>query len=265
MLVFKSVGNTKNSGSGFVFNKSFRTNRRVISSFRSDTNVISAVAGDRRITKVADTDDGICDADCSLREAVATASDNEIITFDTTAFSTADHIVLTLGELRVRHTLTIVGTNMSESRVTVGRNSFPAPAARIIFNTGTLTLINMIITGGTAPGDFGGGIFNSGTLTLINTEVTGNSALGGGGIENRGTLNATNSTISDNTTSHPSTRTQGGGIANSGMMTLINTTISNNQATSGDLVRYGGSGGGIYHRNGTATLRNVTLSGVPHL
>jgi len=49
------------------------------------------------VTKIADTNDGMCNADCSLREAIAAANasaDNDAIEFSTTLFSTAQIIVL---------------------------------------------------------------------------------------------------------------------------------------------------------------------------
>jgi CSLREA domain-containing protein len=211
-----------------------------------------------KVTKWSDSNDGICDSDCSLREAIAVANDGDIIRLDSPT------IELQWNELTVTRTLTIVGAGRTEfgksSTLIRTSSSGVTPQGRIIYNTGDLTLVNMTITGGTAPGDYGGGIFNSGTLALINTEVTGNSAGSGGGIENRGTLNATNSTISSNTASFSSFRGEGGGIENSGTMTLVNTTVSNNVATSGNLMSYGGDGGGIHTQRGTATLRNVTIA-----
>ena len=34
------------------------------------------------VTKIADTNDGVCDSDCSLREAIAVASTGDTISFD---------------------------------------------------------------------------------------------------------------------------------------------------------------------------------------
>ena len=50
------------------------------------------------VTKTADTNDGRCDADCSLREAVTAANNtvnDDIIEFDPAVFSTAQQITLT--------------------------------------------------------------------------------------------------------------------------------------------------------------------------
>jgi CSLREA domain-containing protein len=218
--------------------------------FSQTTNIHAATL---TVTKTADTNDGICNADCSLREAIAIANDN-----DTILFETANFVKLTQGELIITRNLTIAGTN--ETKLTITRDISASPAARIFYIQpgASLTLTNTIVTGGTAPLDVGGGIFNGGSLTLINTMVTNNSATQGGGIENRGTLNITNSTISNNFALSP--QPVGGGINNSGSMTIINSTISNNEATTGPMTG-GGIGGGI-NNFGTspAIMRNVTVA-----
>src|SRR4051794_30510560 len=56
------------------------------------------------VTKVDDTNDGICDTDCSLREAVAVAnasSGDDIINFDPTVFGSAQAILLSAGSLDI--------------------------------------------------------------------------------------------------------------------------------------------------------------------
>lgn len=56
------------------------------------------------VTKTADTNDGACDADCSLREAVAAANASEsddTINFDPNVFSATRIITLTGGQLSV--------------------------------------------------------------------------------------------------------------------------------------------------------------------
>src|SRR2546423_704466 len=44
--------------------------------------VIPAYASTVVVTKLADTNDGVCDSDCSLREAIATAGVGATITFN---------------------------------------------------------------------------------------------------------------------------------------------------------------------------------------
>ena len=71
------------------------------------------------VTKTADTNDGSCNADCSLREAIAAANstvNDDVIEFDPAVFSTAQTISLTynLGSriltISNNGTLTINGT-----------------------------------------------------------------------------------------------------------------------------------------------------------
>jgi predicted outer membrane repeat protein len=115
-----------------------------------------------------------------------------------------------------------------------------------IYNDGTLTVTNSTFTGNTA-GD-GGGINNSGILTVSGSTFTGNSAAGGGGIDNNGTLTVSSSTFSGN-----SATTNGGGIRNNGASSMLrNSTFSGNMATN--------NGGGIYNVK-TITVANSTLSG----
>src|SRR5439155_2661039 len=74
-----------------------------------------------------------------------------------------------------------------------------------------------------------GGIYNTATLTLNNVTVTGNHAdVSGGGIANDGTVTLTNDTVSGNTAN-----TAGGGISNTFELTLNAVTVSGNTANSG--------------------------------
>jgi CSLREA domain-containing protein len=52
------------------------------------------------VTKLEDTNDGFCDTDCSLREAIATAAPSNTITFDTALSDETIHLasMLTLSK-----------------------------------------------------------------------------------------------------------------------------------------------------------------------
>ena len=111
------------------------------------------------------------------------------------------------------------------------------------------TLANLIITGGNASNDSGGGIYNSGTLTLANSTLSGNTASAdGGGIYNSsGTVTLTNDTLSGNSA------TDGGGMYNSsGSATLTNVIFNNNSAIY--------ACGGMFNSSSSPTLTNVTFS-----
>ncbi|MCB9135267.1 MAG: hypothetical protein H6636_07560 [Anaerolineales bacterium] len=113
--------------------------------------------------------------------------------------------------------------------------------------TGTLTVNEVIITGGAAPGDIGGGINNNGTITINNSTLTGNSAEWGGGLYNFGSMVLNNSTVSGN-----SAGSKGGGLYNTGTLTLNNSTITGNTALEG---------GGIYNYRADLILNRSLISG----
>ena len=81
------------------------------------------------VTKAADTADGVCDADCSLREAVAAAAAGGTIVFSK-LFNSPQTITLTLGEMAFSKDLTITGTG--RNNVIVSANN----ASRIFYVTG---------------------------------------------------------------------------------------------------------------------------------
>ena len=118
-----------------------------------------------------------------------------------------------------------------------------------IFNSETLTLASVVITGNTAR-YFGGGIWNEGMLTSYNNTISGNTAAyNGGGIFNGGTLISTNDTLSGNTATY-----FGGGIDNDygGAVTLTHDTVAGNTANQG--------GAGV-DNNGAVSLRNSIVIG----
>jgi CSLREA domain-containing protein len=224
------------------------------------------------VTKTADTNDGACDTDCSLREAIAAANaaaGDDVIEFDQTAFAGTQTILLGGTELSIagNGALTINGTGAS--RLSISGNN-----ASRVFNVASganLTLNGVTVTGGKVTGfqARGGGIYNQGgTLNLTDSAVSNNSASGssegnsnfGGGIYNQsGTLNVTNSTISNNSAAGGYSNNQGGGIYNaSGTLNLTNSTVSNNSA-AGDS-RSQAYGGGIIHQHGTLNVTNSTIS-----
>jgi hypothetical protein len=127
-----------------------------------------------------------------------------------------------------------------------------------IFNGGTLTVTDCVISGNTATGgSTGGGVGNLGTLTLCRSTVSGNTVagatVGGGGIINFfGTMTITDSTVSGNTTPG-----NGGGINNNnnGIMVITGSTVSGNTATDPS----SGIGGGIINF-AALTVTNCTVA-----
>jgi len=122
----------------------------------------------------------------------------------------------------------------------------------IVVNGGvTATLQDLNVENAAHPGGNGGGIYNSGTLSLVHVVVSGNSALMGGGIFNAGKLSLYDVFISGNSASNG----PGGGLFNisASSLPISNVTFSNNTASS--------YSGGIHHQgSGAMVLTNVTFS-----
>jgi hypothetical protein len=238
------------------------------------------------VTKTTDSGSG------SLRTALATATDGDIISISVTGT-----IKLTTGELVVTNSITIAGPPNP------GRLAINGNAASRVFHIGpgfTVSISDLIITNGMATNVFrasaGGGIFNDGsTLMVSNCTISNNAAEFGAGIYNDGEdsgsaeLDIMNSTISgnragsgggaifnngvnsggallniDSSTLSGNKARFGAGIYNDGEigdaeMTITSSTLSGNQASSG-------GGGGVFNNGGNSglallTIANSTLSG----
>ena len=221
------------------------------------------------VTKTDDTFDGVCDEDCSLREAVARAQPGSSIDIPAGQYTIGTQITIDKdliltgagaedtiiqahafpGEATSR-VFEITGGEVTISGVTIRHGNLSGHGGGIN-NSGTLTLLESVVSDNIAVDrSLGGGIYSSGTLTLIDSTVSGNVAEGGGGIW--GVLMLIRSTVSDNTAS----RGGGGGIAGGG--TFINSTISSNRTLSGFTNRFAGGG---FSASANTTLTNVTVVG----
>jgi CSLREA domain-containing protein len=220
---------------------------------------ITANATSRTVTKTNDGFDGVCDADCTLREAINLSVPGDLVGFSP-LFDTPQVINLNMGMMTFNG-LTIVGpgSNLLTLRSVVGQG----PISRIFnINGGTLDISGMTITGGNVNGAGGGAIaIGSGSnATLTDIVVTGNFAGGTatastGGISiSGGTLNLISCAITNNVTSNPFEDTGGGIWAFSATLNMTNTTVSGNSSTQGAF-----NGGGVYI-NGTATITNCTIT-----
>jgi len=257
----------------------------------AETKTAFTIQGTARVltvTKTSDTNDGVCNQDCSLREAIAASNSGDTIAF--ASGLAGQRILLTQGQLTVDKDLIITGAGaaltiidggginrvlnipsasspikvtISDVTITGGKlGSFFGESngggIRILNSGANVTVANSIISGnsaGNSPQGDGGGIFNAGAmLTLINSTVSANMAFTtGGGISNiNGTVTLLNTVVTGNSAGPgPSGSGPGGGIfSQSGTLTLINSTVSNNRANGG--------GGGIA---GTATLRGTVVTG----
>jgi CSLREA domain-containing protein len=231
------------------------------------------------VTKAADTNDGTCNSDCSLREAIAVASAGDTIIFDSLLSGATIYLASTLtltkdvtidgsalasqitisgdtdnngtGDVRVFMINSSVTATLDSLVITKGTASFGGGIYDAAFNR-TLTIINSTLSDNTATSGSGGAIKNDGALVVTNSTFSGNSATGLGGAihPDGGAITVTNSTFSANTAGN-----RGGAIdlGGSGGLTITNSTFSANTATN--------QGGGVYIGGSTATVRNSTFSG----
>lgn len=221
--------------------------------------------GSLAVTKTADTNDGACDADCSLREAIAAAASGDIIEFASPLFDSAQEIQLN-GQLLINKNLTINGKG---AKLLTLRQMSAGSRIIQIQNVTTVNLSGMTITGANIGFDNGAGILASYsnfpfppglTLNFSDLNITGNSCGGGGcGISTANyNLNLSNSTVSNNSSSYCCGGGGPGGIQFSGANTfnLINSTVSGN--TSGN--NNSTAGGGIWSIGSTLNVINSTIT-----
>src|SRR5687767_1064209 len=212
------------------------------------------------VTKIADTSDGMCDSDCSLREAIVAANgtaDNDSIVFAVPLFSSPQTITLSGSEMVIANngSLTIYGPGAN--RLTINGNGASRIFATSTGASGSLSGVRLTGGNGAGAANTGrGGAFynNGGTFTLMKVVISGNSAANGGGLNNAGTatLNIINSVISNN-----SSTGAGGAMQNfsGNTMNILNSTISGNTCNSTL------TGGGAIQANGTLNISNSTFSG----
>ncbi len=179
--------------------------------FRADsTDQTNTTATTWTITKVEDTNDGLCDADCSLREAVAAATSGDTIVFSP-LFNSPQTITLLLGQITIDKNLTITGTG--SNLIAISANM----SGRIFNMTGSISVMmsGMNLRDGRVGANLedgrGGAILfiiesGNGTLGLSNMEFTNNAAyyapdhygLGAGVYCYGCTITATNLHLHDN-------------------------------------------------------------------
>ena len=209
------------------------------------------------VTKLADTNDGTCDADCSLREAIAAAQANAGADTITFAPAVTGTITLSQGQLSVDSNLTIQGPGADVLAIS-GNDALGVFVTGANNTSAIMAISGLTITKGLSGN--GGGINNFGTLTVTDCAIIDNRSSGnGGGIQNGGTMTIERSTIRGNSSSFDA-----GGILNfadavlPGKLTLTNCTITENSAPA--------STGGIYNNNfgnpnpSLVTIVNCTIA-----
>lgn len=209
--------------------------------------VFSTSADTYIVTKTADTLDGACNDDCSLREAVSAANAHD--GDDTITLAAGEYILSRAGmEDNNNNTgdLDVADLNNSLTINGVGRNSTIINANdidnvfEIVEATAILNLYSLKVYNGTnismpiaMPG---GGIINYGTLNIDHCLIDGNSCMmHAGGIYNIGTLSVSHSIFSNNNAS------SGSGVYNynSSLATINNSLFVNNTSAYGSFSNFG--------------------------
>lgn len=215
------------------------------------------------VSKTEDTNDGVCDADCSLREGVIAA--NALAGVDKIdlpagayrlSISGRYEDAAATGDLDITDHLTLSGAGADISTIDADK------IGRVlhILISATVRLEGVSIVNGSAGGD-GGGVLHASTgdLAIVDSTIADNRAGSGAGIASvagSGTLTITDSVIRGNATISGGS---GGGIFNHGQALLTRVNVTANQAYYWDLdcggvACYSGTGGGISHGGGKLTL-----------
>lgn len=241
----------------------------------------AANAATYTVTKIADTKDGTCNADCSLREAIdaangAGAGPHTInIPAGTYTISGAGDDTNTAGDFDINVAIDFVGAG-SSSTILDGNLSDRIFHVRIAGTAVSVTGMKFIqgragaSTGGginslsgnitvtdsifdDCDGSQGGALYtnNASTITISGSTITNSNGTGAGGAMNGGTISITSSTFTNNAT----TGGHGGAVYASGAGGSITVTgtssFSGNSASS-----YGGA---IYAAN-TASITGATFN-----
>jgi CSLREA domain-containing protein len=214
------------------------------------------------VTKTADTNDGMCDSDCSLREAIIAANvlaGDDIISLPSGTYSITipgvGEDVAATGDLDITDNLTIIGAGAPNS--VIDGNGIVVGDRVLDIKSATVQLSGVTIQNGypSTGNKNGGGILNIGMLMLTNSTIQGNVGGNGGGILNTGILTITASALISNT----ATTNGGGGLYNLGVLSVMNSLVSYN--TISGTAEFGG--GGIFADlfSTSTTVSNSTVSG----
>ncbi len=211
--------------------------------------VTPARAAGFTVTKVADTADGACNVDCSLREAITAANASggaDTITLPPGTYTLtragANENANATGDLDITSTITING---GSGRVIQAGTTAAAGIDRVFHVvSGTLILNNLIIRNGHARNGANG--VQCGPFGPCPSTSNGQVGQDGGGILNAGTLTLNQVTISNNLAGD-------GGNAGNLVCTLLGPACINKAGK-------GGNGGGVFN-TGTLTINNSTFSG----
>lgn len=234
----------------------------------------SASATDFKVTKLTDSNDGICNNDCSLREAITAANNTPgfhniqlkagVYTLSLPAPIGDDNEINDEdnnlnGDLDIRSNIVIIGAVGKATAI----DAKQVDRVFEVFENGTLTLRRITLTGGLHHYD-GGGIRNLGVLSLNDVSMIHNVARygysrgRGGAVANYGYLSAVKSEFALNWADFGDTSyALGGAIYNENKMLVRDSAFRMNHANSDDVL---GEGGAIYN-SGTADIGRTAFVG----
>jgi CSLREA domain-containing protein len=239
------------------------------------------------VSKAADTADGVCNADCSLREAkiaANTAAGADIITFAANfthqlTIAGADENTAATGDLDVTQPLTITGNGAASTILQAGTTTANGIDKIMSINPSFTSAFATSVTGvtfrfGRNPSSFAtdgfGGAFDwegsgTGTLTVSGVAITDNRTLDGdgGGVAITNSSPGSGNTSFTNTTftSNIPTRTVGSSPFGGGMFvgTATKFALSGVTFTSNNVNGAGGQGQG----GGILALGPIGSAGMP--
>ncbi len=252
------------------------------------------------VTKIADTNDGTCNADCSLREAHVAANGAagaDMVTLPNGTYQ------LTIangggtnedgganGDIDVNQDLTLNGTAAATTIIQAGTTTAngidkvfglnPICAASVSHSWNNVTVRfgrNTQPNGAPDISFTGGGVdycnTGAGTLSITNSVISNNTVVNsfGGGLNistlptGVGAVSITNTTFNNNRSPSDTFDAKGAGIrANgSGNLTITGTTISNNQTGATPNIGSSALGGGMHidQPTGSIMIHSTTISG----
>jgi CSLREA domain-containing protein len=256
--------------------------------------VAPASAATFTVTKTADTADGSCNADCSLREAViaanAAAGPDEIVLPPgryVLSIPGTDENASVDGDLDITGDTTVTGAG-AQTTIVDGNGAVTNSRVLHILAGTTVTITGVTVTGGNELGDMypnaGGGIFidDATQFNLLDSVIIGNrteywsggldiegpsliqnvtvannvagEAAGGAEVETEG-VTFTNVTFSGNTANE-----HGGAVALHDPGTIFNNVTMIGNRADADGTGTGDTGGGLY-ADDSATIRNSIIAG----
>lgn len=242
-----------------------------VSSSHAQTITATAVPTSSQIlivTKLADTNDGVCNSDCSLREAIAAANSDGSIEF----MPNLNGLLSLNSGLTITKNLTIKASQNRSDQLTITNNNLYRMFT--ISLKSTFRISNLTFLGNNSQNQNGGIIWNqNGIIIIYGCVFQQNFATSGGAIQNEsGVVSIDNSTFESNhattggaisslggsifitnTTFHGNTATMGGALQNlAGKLTIKNSTFQGNLA---------GSGGAIFNNSGNISITSGTFHG----